>query len=319
MKQVLLTGATGFIGRHAIRPLIERGFDVHCIYRSTKPISVSNEKHVTWHQADLLNRNDIEKLFDSVSPKYLLHLSWDVTPGTYLESINNFNWLVSSLHLLYEFAESGGTRAVCAGTCFEYDLRYGYCTENFTPTVPTTYYGSCKYQLQSIGEKYADKVGLDFVWGRIFYPYGPHEHPTRLVPSVINSLLNCETAQCTHGNQIRDFLHVTDVADAFAAILDSEVNGIINIGSGKPVSIKELVMQIAQFLGKEDDIRLGALLARENEPPFIVADTGRLKNEVRWSQKYSLQEGIMDTISWWKNYYCDNFKKKYSEETHGQN
>ena len=300
MKQVLLTGASGFIGRQAILPLVERGFDLHCIGRTTKSEIISDEKNVTWHQADLLNRNDVKKLFDSVSPTYLLHFAWNVTPGTYLESINNFDWLVSSLNLLHEFAESGGTRAVCAGTCFEYDLRYGYCTENLTPTVPTTYYGSCKYQLQSIGEKYADKAGLDFAWGRIFYPYGPYEYPMRLVPSVIQSLLKCETAQCTHGNQIRDFLHVADVADAFVSLLDSDVNGIVNIGSGKPVSIKELVIQIAQLLGKENDIRLSALPARENEPPFIVADTSRLKKEVRWCQKYSLEEGILDTISWWK-------------------
>jgi nucleoside-diphosphate-sugar epimerase len=307
MKQVLLTGGTGFIGRHAIQPLVERGFDVHCIYRTTKPDTVSDKKHVTWHQADLLNRTDVEKLSDSVTPTYLLHLAWDVTPGTYLESINNFNWLVSSLHLLHEFAESGGTKAVCAGTCIEYDVRYGYCIENLTPILPSTYYGSCKHQLQSIVEKYADKTGFDFAWGRIFQPYGPYEHPTRLVPSVIRSLLNGEKAQCTHGNQIRDFLHVADVADAFVALLDSDVNGIVNIGSGKPVSIKELVIQIAQLLGKEYDIQLGAIPARENEPPFIVADTSRLQKEVRWCQKYSLEEGIKDTISWWKNYgNCDD-------------
>jgi len=302
MKQVLLTGASGFIGRHAIQPLVERGFDVHCVCRTVKPDSITDESHVTWHRTDLLNIIDIQNLFESLSPTHLLHLAWDVTPGLYLESVNNFDWLVSSLHLLNEFAESGGTRAVCAGTCFEYDLRYGYCNERVTPIIPSTYYGSCKNHLQSIGEKYAAKRGFNFAWGRIFYPYGPNEYPTRLVPSVIQALLKGETAQCTHGNQIRDFLHVTDVADAFVTLLDSEVTGIFNIGSGKPVSIKELVMQIALLLGKEDDIRLGAFPARENEPPFIVADTSRLQKEVKWCQKYSLEDGIMDTISWWKKY-----------------
>ncbi len=94
--------------------------------------------------------------------------------------------------------------------------------------------------------------------GESSFLYGPYEYPTRLVPSVIQSLLKDEPAQCTHGNQIRDFLYVADVADAFVAILDSDVNGIINIGSGKPVSVKELVIQIARLLGKEKDIRLGA-------------------------------------------------------------
>ena len=308
MKQVLLTGASGFIGRHTIQPLIERGFDVHCVCRTVKPDIIADENHVTWHQTDLLNPNDTKNLFRSLCPTYLLHLAWDVTPGSYLESVYNFDWLISSLHLLKEFAESGGTRALCAGTCFEYDTRYGYCNENLTPAVPSTYYGSCKHQLQSIGEKYAYKKDFDFAWGRIFYPFGPHEYPTRLVPSVILSLLKDEPAQCTHGNQIRDFLYVEDAADAFAAILDSEVNGIINIGSGEPVSVKELVIQIARLLGKEKDIRLGAYPARENESPFIVADTSRLEKEILWCQNYSLEEGMIKTISWWKNILnCDNF------------
>ncbi len=302
MKQVLLTGASGFIGRHTIQPLVDRGFDVHCVCRTIKPDITTDENHVAWHQTDLLNAKDIKNLFDSISPSHLLHLAWDVTPGSYIESINNFDWLISSLHLFNEFAESIGTRVVCAGTCFEYDLRYGYCNENITPTVPSTYYGSCKHQLQSIGDKYAEKKGINFAWGRIFYPYGPFEYPSRLVPSVIQALLNGEKAPCTHGNQIRDFLHVADVADAFVTLLDSEVNGIVNIGSGKPVSIKELVMKIAQILGKEEDIQLGAFPARENEPPFIVADISRLQNEVKWCQKYSLEDGITDSISWWKNY-----------------
>jgi nucleoside-diphosphate-sugar epimerase len=301
MKQVLLTGASGFIGRQAILPLLKRNFDVHCIYRTKKPDDIfSDEKYVTWHKLDLLNPHELKNMFNSVSPSHLLHLAWDVTPGSYLESINNFNWLISSQHLLNAFAESGGTRAVCAGTCFEYDLRYGYCTENLTPTKPTTYYGTCKNQLRSIGEKYAAKRGFDFAWGRIFYPYGPYEDQKRLVPSVIQSFLKGEAARCTHGNQIRDFLHVTDVADAFVTLLDSNVKGTVNIGSGKPVSIQDLVLKIAKILGTEMDIRMGAIPAREDEPPFIVADVTRLKKEVKWVQKYSLEEGIADAITWWK-------------------
>ena len=136
MKRVLLTGASGFIGRQAIPALIKRGYEVHCIGRSGKPDSIANENNVIWHQGNLLQKNDISDLIHAISPTDLLHLAWDVTPGSYLESIYNFDWVVSSLHLLKEFAASGGTRAVCAGTCFEYDLRYRYCIENLTPIFP---------------------------------------------------------------------------------------------------------------------------------------------------------------------------------------
>jgi nucleoside-diphosphate-sugar epimerase len=310
MKKVLVTGGSGFIGRHALLPLIDRGYEVHCIYRSNQPDIIREENLVEWHPADLLNRKEVQNLLGSISPTYLLHLAWDVTPGSYLESKNNFDWLCSSLYLLQDFSEFGGKRAVCAGTCFEYDLHAGYCTENNTPTVPVTFYGFCKNQFRVIGEKYADKMALDFAWGRIFYPFGPNENTVRLVPSVINSLLSGEVALCTHGTQIRDFLYVADVADAFAALLDSEVNGIVNIGSGKPVSIKEMVQMIAKNLGKDTEIRFGALPSRADEPSFIVADTGRLNKEVNWHQKFSLEEGIKNTIAWWKEYGNDSSHKK---------
>ena len=300
MKQVLLTGATGFIGRQALLPLIARGFDVHCTYRKKMSDIISDEKNVTWHKIDLLNNNDVEKVFKSVSPDYLLHLAWDVTPGSYLESTNNFNWLVSSLHLLHKFAESGGRRAVCAGTCFEYDLRYGYCTENLTPTLPSTYYGSCKHEFQLIGEKYADKAGFDFAWGRIFYPYGPYEDPKRLVPSVIKSLLHGETAQCTHGNQIRDFLHVADVADAFVTLLDSEIKGNVNIGSGKPVSIKELVMEIGKNLGKEEISDWARSLRVKMNPRLLLLIRIALKKKSGGVRNILSKKGLLIRSSWWK-------------------
>ena len=81
-----------------------------------------------------------------------------------------------------------------------------------------------------------------------------------------------------------------------------EVNAKIEFGKAATPSNDAVKDAIAKNLGKEDDIRIGAIPARENEPPFIVADTSRLQKEGRWCQKYSLEEGIMDTISWWKNY-----------------
>ncbi|MBN1168118.1 MAG: NAD(P)-dependent oxidoreductase [Methanospirillaceae archaeon] len=300
MKQVLLTGASGFIGRHAIMPLVERGYHVHCIYRVTKPKDMVEGENVTWHQADILKKEGLKEIFNSFSFSYLIHLAWDVTPGSYLESLHNYDWLIASLNILQEFAESGGKKVVYAGTCIEYDVNYGYCVENLTPTKPLTFYGSCKHHLQSVGEKYAGAAGIDFAWGRVFQPYGPYEYPSRLVPSVINSLLKDKPAQCTSGKQFRDFLHVADVADAFAALLDSDVRGVVNIASGNPVSVAELVMQIANILGKESSVQMGAIAPRYTDPPFIVADKTRLQNEVKWTPKYSLHEGLMNTISWWE-------------------
>ena len=103
---------------------------------------------------------------------------------------------------------------------------------------------------------FCQQVELSSAWGRIFFLYAPHEYPQRLVSSVIRSLLKGEVARCSHGNQIRDFLYVQDVADGFIALLDSQVNGAVNIASGSPIALKEVIYQIAGKLNRENLIEL---------------------------------------------------------------
>ena len=112
--------------------------------------------------------------------------------------------------------------------------------ENSTPLKPGTPYGNCKLALQ---RKLAE-MNLNWAWGRIFFLFGAHEHPGRLISSVINSLIESDSADCSHGGQIRDFMFVKDVADAFVDLLDSEVKGAVNIASGEARTIKEVVLEI---------------------------------------------------------------------------
>jgi nucleoside-diphosphate-sugar epimerase len=187
-----------------------------------------------------------------------------------------------------------------AGTCAEYDWNYGYCSESVTPRNPDSPYGICKHAMQEMLRAYSESTGLSSAWGRIFFLYGPYEHPNRLVSSVIRSLLSGELARCSHGNQIRDFLYVQDVADAFVALLESNVAGTVNIASGKPIAIKEVVYQIAEQIGRLDLIQLGVIPVAAKEPPLLVADIGRLSNEVGWFPKLDLYKGLRLAINSWK-------------------
>jgi nucleoside-diphosphate-sugar epimerase len=198
------------------------------------------------------------------------------------------------------FKLQGGNRVLAAGTCAEYDGRFGYCSERVTPVAPSTLYGVCKNALKEILMAFADQEGLSAAWGRVFFLYGPHEHPTRLVPSVINALLDGQPALCTHGNQIRDFLHVEDVASAFAALLDSEIEGAVNIASGEPVALKNIIYRIAEKLEQPDLVQLGAIPASESDVPLLIGDASPLKQEVGWAPHYNLDTGLEMTIDWWK-------------------
>lgn len=299
MKKVLVTGASGFIGRHTLKTLIERGFDVHAV--SSKHSEIIS-KDCTWHTANLLDPSQTKELLSAVKPTHLLHFAWYATPGKYWTSEENFRWVQASLELLKQFREQGGERVVMAGTCAEYDWNYGYCSESLTPTKPNSVYGTCKKALQEMLAAYSELTGINSAWGRIFFLYGSYEHPNRLVSSVIRSLLRGEPAFCSHGNQIRDFLFVQDVADAFVAILDSNITGVINIASGQPITIKDVVYKIGEKINKLDLIRLGAIQNTLQETALLVADCGRLSNEINWVAKYNLDTGLEKTIDWCKEH-----------------
>lgn len=296
MQRVLVTGATGFIGKHTLPLLVGKGFEVHAI--SSKPVQSDN--NYIWHQADLLKINELEDLLAQVSPSHLLHFAWYSEPKKYWTSPKNLQWLQSGLNLLEGFKKNGGKRAVFAGTCAEYEWKFAKYIENITPLNPSTLYGTCKHSLQTILDAYCRETRLSSAWGRIFFLYGPGEHPDRLVSFVIRSLLQNKITPCSKGEQLRDFLYVEDIASAFVSILESNVVGPVNIGSGKTLAVKDLVRIICEKVGKHDLIKFGNLATPPGDPQELVADITKLTKKVGWAPKYDLDSGIEKTIHWWR-------------------
>lgn len=303
MKTVLLTGATGYIGQFAVKPLLERGFTVHAV--TSKDISrLKSSENVIWHQVNLLNYKETENLFREIDCSHLLHFAWYVEHGKFWNAPENSDWLQASLHLARQFADNGGQRLVVSGTCAEYDwAQTGHFSEKTTPLHPQTLYGKAKHELNSTLEIFAHKINLSYAWGRIFFPFGANESPNRLIPSVIRALLENKPAKTSHGNQIRDFLYVEEIVEAFVALLESDVREAVNIASGKGIKLKEIVEEIAEIIGKPELLRIGALSATQNEPPEIVADVTRLRGEVGWRKEYNLKKGLTETVNYWKEKY----------------
>ena len=296
-KKVLLTGASGFIGHHCLEPLLARGYEVHAV--SSKPHK-PDSRGVRWHQANLLEAGSAKALVGEVQPTHLLHLAWFVVPGKLITAPENFAWVRASMDLVQEFAAQGGKRLTVCGSSYEYDWSYGYCSEKQTPLVPNNVYGSCKQALCLMVQSFASQSALSAAWGRVFFLYGPNEHPQRLVSSVILSLLKGEPAKCSHGRQIRDYLHVQDVADGLVSLLDSGVTGTVNVSSGQAATLREIVLTIGRLMGKTELIQLGAIPARANDTPLVVGENLRLLNECGWKQQYELEAGLRQTIDWWQ-------------------
>jgi nucleoside-diphosphate-sugar epimerase len=300
VTRVLVTGASGFIGLPLIAELVRRGDEVHAL---SSRESIPEIPGVHWHRADLGSDAAADDLIGELAPERLMHLAWYVEHGRFWSAPENVVWVERSLRLLRAFARGGGKRAVMLGTSAEYDWSAAGepLQELRSPLAPSTMYGVAKDALRRVSHAYAELEGFELAWGRLFFLYGPREDPGRLVSSVIRSLLAGEQVEVTSGKQQRDFLHVGDVAGALVALLESAVCGPVNIASGQATSVAEIVDRIGQLIGRPELILRGGLPDRREEPPLLVADVTRLRDEVGYCPRLELADGLADTVRWWKH------------------
>ena len=287
MTRVLVTGATGYIGRHAVAALRRRGHEV---------VAVASA------QADLLAPDGPERAVAAAGADTLLHLAWYAEHGRFWTAPENLDWVGASLRLVRAFAAAGGRRAVMAGSCAEYgwDCLDGPCVEGVTPLAPATLYGAAKHATHVAAASYAAQEGLGLAWGRVFFSFGPGEAPGRLVAAVARGLLAGEEVPVSEGSQVRDFIAVEELGDAFAALVESDVEGAVNVASGRGVPVRDVVAMVARETGREDLVRPGALPTRPDDPPLLVADAGRLEREAGWRAREPLEDGIARAVRWWR-------------------
>lgn len=299
MTRVLVTGGNGFIGKPAVRALLERGAEAIVAGRSGRAPHGAEARRV-----DLLEGGAPAALIAETRPDALLHLAWVTTPGEFWTAESNLPWRHASRALLDAFFDRGGGRAVCAGSCAEYDWTAlgpdGIAREEDTPLVPATPYGRAKLEMfETMAERIS--AGASCAWGRVFLLYGEGEHPERLVPSVARSLLSGKPAEMTSGRQLRDLMDVRDAGRAFAELtLGSTVTGAVNIATGHGVTLGEVARRLARTIGRPELLRIGALPDRENEPPALVADVARLTGEVGFRPRWDLESGLSHAVDYWR-------------------
>ena len=301
MKKVLVTGATGFLGSHVLPILQLHDFQVHTVGRRGTVHSASQIRH---HVCDLMQPEAARDVVRKIRPTHLLHLAWCADAGSFWNSPDNLKWLSVTEALCESLAEFGGVRAVGIGSCAEYDWSRGSTfTEFDCHGTPTTLYGQTKREAGERLSALAKSTQVSAAWGRLFFVYGPGGHPQRVPGAMITSLINNEVTPCPAGTQWRDYIYIRDAATATVRLLESTVNGPVNIATGQPVQVVELITAASIASGNPQLLRIGEVPSQStNNPDRIVANIDRLVGEVGFRPIVSLEVGMAETVAWWQRH-----------------
>jgi nucleoside-diphosphate-sugar epimerase len=293
--KVLLTGASGFIGRHVLAALVGAGIETVMVGRTPPSVQPPGRTGHALIRADLLDPNlDMAALMDKAEASHLVHLAWYAEHGLYWSSPLNLRWLDASLRLIEAFCQKGGKHVTLAGTCAEYDWQWGYCREDATPAEPATLYGAAKDALRRVVPALCARHGVRWTWGRLFLPYGRGEAQARLLPSLASAFAGHSPPFAIDAEAFRDFLHVADAASAFVFLCrHPSAQGIFNLASGQPIRLGDAARLLAASLGADPEPLLRLAAPRPGEPRLLVGANDKLLH-LGWQPRFSLSAGLAE-------------------------
>jgi nucleoside-diphosphate-sugar epimerase len=293
--RLLVTGASGLIGRHVVERAAEQKIAVVVSARRRPPVLADG---IEFAAADLSNESEAAALVRTVQPTHIIHAAWETRQPTYWEDPINLQWVAATQRMAQAFAESGGQRFVQVGSCAEYDWSHGHCDEESTPTAPTTLYGKSKVAaFQAV--RTAGQGRFQAVEARIFMVYGPGENPERFIPTICRNHAAGTVPSLSSGTQLRDWLYVKDAARALLTLAEAEAPAdVVNIGAGEAVSLDQVATVLARLAGAAET-GLGRRPDRPGDPPVLSASTARLR-ATGWRPAYDLETGLRETLDWWR-------------------
>ena len=264
--KVLVTGASGFIGKNLIPKLLEKKYQVLAIARSIESI-----KDLEWFSRIQVIQCDLYESYEDIfnnqtDVNILIHLAWQNLPN-YKESFH----ISENLPKNYEFLKAAVDKKIphilAAGTCLEYGMQSGALSEELE-TKPSVAYGIAKDTLRKSLEKLKPEKNFIFQWLRLFYIYGEGQAKNSLLSQLDMAVKNGEEEfKMSVGTQLRDYLPINDVVDnIILSISNTDVQGIINCCSGNPISVLDLVVNRCKELGVNIDLNRGFYKIPDYEP-----------------------------------------------------
>ena len=275
--KIAITGATGFIGRHVRNALAKTEHDVVLLVRDAQKVGriFAREEIVL---ADIGKvRNDWFEL--ARKPDALLHMAWGGLPN-YMDNYHLDVELTMQTRFLKAIINSGLTKLVVTGTCYEYGLSSGALSEN-QETNPNTPYGVAKDKLRRELFNFQSVKNFDLTWARIFYPYGDGQSEKSLYTQLKFAILQNQDFLMGSGQQVLDFIQVEKVVKALIFfVTTNDCLGIVNVGSGKPQCVCDFVKDQIRNFHSEIVPRLGSISDRDYEPVSFWSNNSRLDSIV---------------------------------------
>ena len=305
-KKILVTGATGFIGKNLVESLKEK-FEIYALILDEKEKNVIPQiDYILW-KTFFDRENEIKTLDGKKLGKIdtVIHLaSYGVNPKD-----NDIDKMIESNINLTKDLISNLERVSCkniifTGSGFEYGDKGKVKLKEDMELNPFSLYGATKVSAFLIGKKLCESLGINYINLRLFNIFGEYEGSNRLIPQIINNYLEGKELNFTAGNQVRDYLYIKDIIEVYEMILEKNIynNETYNVCSSEEVTIKEFITKVADTIGiNKDSLNFGTIPSRKEEALYIVGDNSKLKRDFNWKRKYSYEFGI-------KNMY-DFFQK----------
>lgn len=283
--KLLVTGGSGFLGGALVRQARARGHSVAILSRQAGTSAapgviplVGSLAEPPWEQ------------IAAFGPDTVVHAAWIATPGIYLDSPENADWMRWSRTFAGRLPALGVRHLTVLGTCIEYGMTGQRLHETLSPIAPVSPYARAKAELHTALDNDLAGTGMGLAWARIFYPYGSGEHPARLASSLLTRVLSGEsiTLKTPHGT--KDYIHRDDIGRALLTLAETRCQGPINVGTGEGVTVEFLARTLASLVGHPERVIVPPDAPRD-PLDFVVADVSRL-HSLGWRPEVGLVDGL---------------------------